>query len=306
MADRPSQMSQDWRSKTKPTEDAQPRGRAGAWKRPPAKTSNNAHPTATPNPTRNYTPDNPDSPAQRDQDPSVTTTVAITSGRRIYIGNLPYSAQPPAIHALFAAANLPLTTLSMSMDPLTGRNPSYCFAELPSAADADAAMAVLDGAELMGRRLKARPCDVPRDARSGRWAPGHLGRETRGSRWKGDRESDVVGTGEGRRLFVGGLPRRESQAAYEFMIRKLFEGFEVRAVTKVIAPRRAAAETDEEKKVARYFGFVEFESAEEARRATEACDGMVVDGLKVRVNIAAGEARGRGEGARMEAEMGVS
>ena len=109
----------------------------------------------------------------------------------------------------------------MSTDPYTGRNPSYCFIELTSKAQADKAMQELSDRDLLGRPVKLGPGV----ARSGkrqleqpvfqRWArtdaPGHF---------EGYSE-------QGRRLWVGGLPKMADHGAVNAGIRELFEGFEM-------------------------------------------------------------------------------
>lgn len=42
----------------------------------------------------------------------------------------------------------------MSVDPATGRNPSYCFVDFESAEEASRAMADLNGVELLGRGVR--------------------------------------------------------------------------------------------------------------------------------------------------------
>lgn len=42
----------------------------------------------------------------------------------------------------------------MSIDPATGRNPSYCFVDFDSADEAGRAMGELNGVELLGRGVR--------------------------------------------------------------------------------------------------------------------------------------------------------
>ena len=91
----------------------------------------------------------------------VTTT-------RLYVGNLQYSAQSADVESLFNDAGFEVAHLTMSTDPMTGRNPGYCFVDMQSIDDAKKAMQDLNGIELEGRRLKVNP-GVPK--RSGDSAP---------------------------------------------------------------------------------------------------------------------------------------
>lgn len=77
---------------------------------------------------------------------------AIAEGRRIYIGNLRYQAKPDDIEDLLKANDFGhFTNIDISVDPFTGRNPSYCFVDFPDTDSAKNAMEVLEGKELLGR-----------------------------------------------------------------------------------------------------------------------------------------------------------
>jgi hypothetical protein len=52
--------------------------------------------------------------------------------------------------------------ISISIDPFTGRNPSYAFVDLSTHADAQRAIAELDGREMMQRPIKIKPGVAPR------------------------------------------------------------------------------------------------------------------------------------------------
>src|SRR4051812_33768345 len=51
------------------------------------------------------------------------------SETRLYVGNLLYSATKADIMQFFTDNGFNPTNLTMSVDPETGRNPSYCFAD---------------------------------------------------------------------------------------------------------------------------------------------------------------------------------
>jgi RNA recognition motif-containing protein len=78
-------------------------------------------------------------------------------GTRLYIGNLLYTATKPDVEALFTSNGFNITGISMSVDPFTGRNPSYAFVDLESAEEANRAMEALNGAELLGRGVRINP-----------------------------------------------------------------------------------------------------------------------------------------------------
>lgn len=192
--------------------------------------------------------------------------VAIAEGRRIYIGNLRYQAKPDDIATVLKASGFDaFVRIHMSVDPFTGRNPSYCFVEFADKEVAASAMETLEGKLLLGRELKCRPC-VPKGAQSGggaggggsaggagrqggseglsRWgdwserkngggADGGRGRDrVRGGRLEG--EDDVVSSAfryqkdfTGKRLYVGGLPRMLDQATNFAEMTELFKDYKV-------------------------------------------------------------------------------
>ncbi len=89
---------------------------------------------------------------QRD-DPA--TADAITQGRRIYLGNLVYQARPGDVEAFLADNQFAEhERIHISVDPISGRNPGYCFIEFAERETAENAIAQLNGQVLMGREVK--------------------------------------------------------------------------------------------------------------------------------------------------------
>jgi RNA recognition motif-containing protein len=177
-------------------------------------------------PPTNSDSDNPSNPHPENGDDA--TAAAIAAGRRIYVGNLPYHVRPRDVEELFgeAAQGGPyeITLLAMSVDPFTGRNPSYCFVELADRSQAESAMAQLNGTMVLGRPVRIKPC-IPRTTeRRKEWEESMLP-----SRWeRTDAEKHFRGVGaEGRRLYIGGLSRPLNQPDSERRIRELFNGFNV-------------------------------------------------------------------------------
>ncbi|KAF2758543.1 hypothetical protein EJ05DRAFT_500062 [Pseudovirgaria hyperparasitica] len=88
---------------------------------------------------------------------------------------------------------------------------------------------------------------------------------------------------EGRRVYVGGLPRMPRQDAVNLEIRDLFRGFTVQAISKIISPSATARRTPEN----HYYTWVDLGSASEAQRAASALNGMMMSwGGRVKVAIA--------------------
>jgi hypothetical protein len=125
--------------------------------------------------------------------------------------------------------------IDMSVDPFTGRNPSYCFVELKTKEQAEAAMQELDGREVLGRPVKIKP-GVPKARGSQAYGKGVTARPDKDppryafDRWKRADAAEIsaelsTGYAEGRRLFVGGLPRASNQLLVNQKIMELFEGY---------------------------------------------------------------------------------
>ena len=76
------------------------------------------------------------------------------NGNRMYVGNLIYTAQPGDITAFFEGAGFKVTNIQISMDPMTGRNPSYCFVDFETPEEAQRAKNQLNGQQILGREVK--------------------------------------------------------------------------------------------------------------------------------------------------------
>ncbi len=123
----------------------------------------------------------------------------------------------------------------MSIDPYTGRNPSYCFVELATKEQADQAMLELNGKEVLGRPVKLGPGVARSRNKRPREEPDQHARSTRDDprpvfdRWaRTDAPDHWKGyTEQGRRLFVGGLPRMPDHHTVNADVRELFKGYSV-------------------------------------------------------------------------------
>ena len=101
-------------------------------------------------------------PRPVDPDGDKATALAFTEGRWIYVGNLPYIAKREDVEDLaivFAIAEPdPFTSekIDISIDPFTGRNPSYCFVNMESKEAAEDAITYLNGKNVLGRPVKIK------------------------------------------------------------------------------------------------------------------------------------------------------
>jgi RNA recognition motif-containing protein len=81
--------------------------------------------------------------------------------KKIYVGNLPFSATEDEVKGLFATHG-DIESVSLITDRETGRPRGFGFVEM-SPADADAAIAALDGKEMGGRHLRVNEAQPRRD-----------------------------------------------------------------------------------------------------------------------------------------------
>lgn len=87
-------------------------------------------------------------------------------GKRLYVGNLPYSMSEKELADVFTKAGL-VTDVAIVMDRDTGRSKGFGFVEMADEAAAMAAVQQLNGAQVGGRTIKVAEAN-PRPSRQGR------------------------------------------------------------------------------------------------------------------------------------------
>lgn len=90
----------------------------------------------------------------------------------IYVGNLPFSATEDDVRTLFEAHGK-VESVKLINDRETGRPRGFGFVDMPSA-DAQAAIAAVNGHEMGGRQLRVNEAQerAPRGPRSGGYGGG--------------------------------------------------------------------------------------------------------------------------------------
>ena len=83
-----------------------------------------------------------------------------SSGTRLFVGNLPYTATNADLERLFAEAGK-VTSVSVMTDRATGQSKGFAFVEMSSKEDAAAAIKRFDGREGIGRILKVNEARPP-------------------------------------------------------------------------------------------------------------------------------------------------
>lgn len=234
--------------------------------------------------------------------------------KRIYIGNLPYAAQAQDVEQYLEEAGFQIERLDMSTDPFTGRNPSYCFAELFSVDEAERAISSLPGASFMGRPLRVNvhtpktrgPNGTSTPMRSSTGSPFSAERTWRGqpssngaetpskggerdvhafNRWERNDAAThwTMPNENGLRLYVGGLPRMDGQEAIQEEMKALFKDYRIEAISKLISPHESTASLPGD----HHYCFVDFATTEDAQAAANAVNGTPTsNGGKLKVNMA--------------------
>lgn len=182
---------------------------------------------------------------------------ALAEGRRIYLGNLLYSVKPGDIEDLLCQAGFAdsFEKLHISIDPVSGRNPGYCFAEFSTREEAERALASLPGTLIFNRPLKVGPCH-PKSSSSTPSRRGANGRAGGGGytptfqRWGDWRGKDLMDApaaaeeseqgpyaalrhlssfgqsgAEKARLYIGGLGKMINQAQHDAEMQEILAGF---------------------------------------------------------------------------------
>ncbi len=104
-------------------------------------------------------------------------------GKKLYVGNLPYSATEDSLHETFSqCGNVESARIITDRD--SGRSKGFGFVEMSTDEEASAAINKLNGADMGGRQLtvnEAKP-QAPREGGRG-GGGGGFGRGGGGSRW---------------------------------------------------------------------------------------------------------------------------
>ena len=86
-------------------------------------------------------------------------------GRKLYVGNLPYSATEQSLREAFSASGT-VDSVSLITDRDTGHSMGFGFVEMSTYQEAQAATQALNGKMLDGRQIKVNEAK-PRESRGG-------------------------------------------------------------------------------------------------------------------------------------------
>jgi cold-inducible RNA-binding protein len=92
--------------------------------------------------------------------PAVDWGTRSTTVKKLYVGNLPFKATEEQVQELFSEVGVQPDSLTLLRDRFTGQPRGFGFAEIRDDAEAEKAIAALNGKDFLGRALvvnEARP-----------------------------------------------------------------------------------------------------------------------------------------------------
>lgn len=92
-------------------------------------------------------------------------------GNRLFVGNLPFEATEAQVKDLVAGAGRQVHSVKIITDKETGRSRGFAFVDVESEAEAQAAIAELNGKDFGGRQLKVNEAEE-RGAGGGKFGGG--------------------------------------------------------------------------------------------------------------------------------------
>lgn len=179
---------------------------------------------------------------------------------RLYVGNLPYSMTSTQLAELFGEAGT-VVSVEIVYDRVTDRSRGFAFVTMGSVEDAKEAIKMFDGSQVGGRTVKVNFPEVPRGGE--RLVMGPKVR----SNYRGFVDSP-------HKIYAGNLGWGLTSQG----LRDAFAEQPGLLSAKVIYERDSGR--------SRGFGFVTFETAEDAEAALDTMNGVEVQGRPLRLNLA--------------------
>ena len=102
-------------------------------------------------------------------------------GRKLYVGNLPYSSTEQSLHEAFGSCGT-VDSVNLIIDRDTGQSKGFGFVEMSSDSEAQKAIQELNDSTLDGRQIKVNEAK-PKAPRRGGGGGGYGGGGGGGNRW---------------------------------------------------------------------------------------------------------------------------
>ena len=107
--------------------------------------------------------------------------------KKLYVGNLPFSATEDSLHDFFSQAGVNPSAVNLIRDRFTGQSRGFAFVEISNDEEADRAINSMNGQNFGGRNLVVNEAR-PQEPRAG--GGGGRGRGDRGDRGGGGDRGD--------------------------------------------------------------------------------------------------------------------
>ena len=115
--------------------------------------------------------------------PTVDWGTRSTTVKKLYVGNLPFKATEEQLQELFTEVGVQPDSLTLLRDRFTGQPRGFGFAEIRDDAEAEKAIAALNGKDFLGRALVVNEARPQREGGGG--GGGRGGRGGRGGGYGG-------------------------------------------------------------------------------------------------------------------------
>ncbi|KAJ9181286.1 hypothetical protein P3X46_009429 [Hevea brasiliensis] len=201
---------------------------------------------------------------EEEEDDELKPTESNEEGR-LYVGNLPYSMTSSQLTEVFQEAGR-IVNVEIIYDRVTDRSRGFGFVTMASGEEAKEAIRMFNGSQIGGRTVRVNFPEVPKGGEREVMAPRIR------SAYKGFIDTP-------HKIYAGNLGWGLTSQG----LRDAFANQPGLLSAKVIYERDTGR--------SRGFGFVSFESAENAEAALNAMNGVEVEGRPLRLNLAAERAR---------------
>ncbi|KAK7278748.1 hypothetical protein RJT34_23784 [Clitoria ternatea] len=192
---------------------------------------------------------------EEDPEPETFQKPHPNQSRRLFVGNLPYSLPSSHLARVFAEAGN-VVSIEIVHDDIMDRSRGFAFVTIGSVEEAEEAIQMFDGSEVGGRTIKVNFPEIPKTGK----------RLVKGSPYRGFVDSPY-------KIYAGNLGwSLTSQSLKDAFAEQL--GF---LSAKVLYERNSGK--------SRGYGFVTFETAEDAEAALNAMNGVEFQGRPLRVNL---------------------
>ncbi|KAL8167969.1 hypothetical protein V2J09_009468 [Rumex salicifolius] len=215
------------------------------------------------------------SDVEQEEDEEVYGERNFSADVKLFVGNLPFSADSAQLAGLFESAGN-VEMVEVIYDKMTGRSRGFGFVTMSSVEEAEAAAQQFNGYDLDGRTLRVN-AGPPPPRREGSFPPPRReGSYSARGESSFSRSPPRGGSSfdSNHRIHVGNL----SWGVDDLALRSMFSDHGNVVEAKVIYDRESGR--------SRGFGFVTYNSSEEVNSAIDSLDGADLDGRQIRVTQA--------------------